>query len=69
MNKQFNSHSPTTALDSKEASKMFSQIGFGATFFDSLPNEVLILDRKGEIYAANDSFCRNFGYQSSDPAC
>jgi len=66
MNKQFNPNAPATALDSYEASKMFSQIGFGATFFDSLPNEVLILDRKGEIYAANDSFCKNLGYQSSE---
>ncbi|NNE98842.1 MAG: PAS domain S-box protein [Pyrinomonadaceae bacterium] len=66
MKKQLNNLSAAAAFESTEANKMFSQIGFGATFFDSLPNEVLILNRKGDIFAANDSFCRNFGYDSSD---
>lgn len=66
MKKQYDSHAVAAALESSEVNKMFSQIGFGATFFDSLPNEVLILDRKGDIFAANDSFCRNFGYRSTE---
>ena len=61
-----NSYATATALETAEVNKMFSQIGFGATFFDAIPNEVLILNSKGDIFAANDSFCKHFGFEGSE---
>ena len=54
------------AKETIEVDKLFSQIGFGATFFDAIPSPVLILNRKGDIFASNDSFCKHFGFDGSE---
>ncbi len=67
MKQQFNKPFGTAkALEPKDEHKLFSEIGLGATFFDSIPSEILIVNQKGEIYAANESFCQTFDVESID---
>ena len=43
------------------AGQLISELGYSATFFDSLPNEIVIIDEVGNIRASNDRFKQIFG--------
>ncbi len=61
MKKQFDSHAAAATAQGLDPGRLFSEIGLSATFFDSMPAEIVIVSETGEILAANDRFRREFG--------
>ena len=43
------------------ASELISELGYSATFFDQISNEIAIIDGHGNIWASNDKFKDTFG--------
>lgn len=61
MKKNASANAATAPALHPSAGQLFSELGHSATFFDSIPNEVVIIDDIGNIRASNDQFKNAFG--------
>ncbi|MEZ5307047.1 MAG: ATP-binding protein [Pyrinomonadaceae bacterium] len=51
-----NLSSATARSFEPDAARLFSELGYSATFFDAMPSPIVILDANGHIQASNESF-------------
>ena len=61
MKKNFTAATASAPVLHPSAEQLISELGYSATFFDSLPNEIVVVDKVGNIFASNDKFKNTFG--------
>ncbi|NNE66661.1 MAG: response regulator [Pyrinomonadaceae bacterium] len=61
MKKQSDSPIGTATALEPDAGQLFSELGLSATFFDSMPAEIVVVGLDGTILASNDHFRESYG--------